>query len=215
MRKTQIAESVLMLVTSRERAAAIAGDLVEESPGRGAWWLWWSVLRTAGSLLWRGLGADPLQLAGLALRGVLLNFALWLAAFVSFVAAGALIFGLLQTAGLVHGDSASFPRAAEAFFTVVGLAIQFQIGRWMARRAADRALAACVLFVVETTITTAVSTALFLAWLLATFHKGAAEPETLLDFWLPYGAGRPLLDCVPLMAGAWWVRRRSIEPAGA
>ena len=109
MRKTQIAESVLMLVTSRERAAAIAGDLVEESPGRGAWWLWWSVLRTAGSLLWRGLGADPLQLAGLALRGVLLNFALWLAAFVSFVAAGALIFGLLQTAGLVHGDSASFP----------------------------------------------------------------------------------------------------------
>ena len=208
MRNTRIADTLLMLVTSREHALATVGDLVEDASGRGRFWFWSSVFRTALSLLWRGLAAEPGQLAGVAFRGVILNFVLWLAAFVSFVVCGALILGLLRAVGLAHGNSASFPKAAEVHFTVIGLAIQFQLGSWMARRVPDRALAACVMFLAESAIATAILSAALITWYVGSNPDPAREPVPTIDILVPFGLARMLLYFLPLVGGAWWARRQ-------
>jgi len=69
MRNTDRAETLLSLFTSRECAAAIAGDLTEEQQGRGPIWFWCQV---AGSMvaLWRkGVADAPLAVFGLATAG--------------------------------------------------------------------------------------------------------------------------------------------------
>ena len=210
MRSTQIADALLMLVTSRERAVTTVGDLLEESSGRAGLWFWSSILRTAISQFWRGITSESWYLAGLALRAVVLNFALWVASFVGFVACGTLIFGALQAMGVVHGNSASFPRAAEAYFTVLGLAIQFQLGRWLARRAADCALGACVMFVAEWSIATAILSAAILVWSTGHIPDAVArEPVAPLEILFPFGLARTVLYSVPLVGGAWMARRRA------
>ena len=50
MHKAQIAELILSLFTSRERAASTVGDLIENAPGGGNWSFWSGVSRTAFSL---------------------------------------------------------------------------------------------------------------------------------------------------------------------
>ncbi len=52
MRKAAFAEMVLSLVATRERAATIAGDLVEGAAGRDSWF-WRSLATTAIALFWR------------------------------------------------------------------------------------------------------------------------------------------------------------------
>jgi hypothetical protein len=53
MHNIYIAEWILALVTSGDRAMSTTGDLLEEAAARGAVWFWSHVLHTAASLLWR------------------------------------------------------------------------------------------------------------------------------------------------------------------
>ena len=69
MHSTHLAEWILGLVTSRDRAASTVGDLVEEASSRGAVWFWSGIVRIAASLLWRGVAENPLRLAGVAFIG--------------------------------------------------------------------------------------------------------------------------------------------------
>ncbi len=55
MHNINIAEWILALVTTRDRAASTVGDLAEGAATRGAVWFWSGVLRTAASLLWRDI----------------------------------------------------------------------------------------------------------------------------------------------------------------
>ncbi|HEX8985001.1 MAG TPA: hypothetical protein VF767_06215 [Bryobacteraceae bacterium] len=67
MSRIAAAEWFLSLFTTRDRASAIAGDLVEQ--GRA---LWFNILRTGASLFLRNAMAQPFQLALLVLLPVLL-----------------------------------------------------------------------------------------------------------------------------------------------
>jgi len=68
MRNAASAEWILSLVS--DNAASTVGDLVEEASSRGALWFWASVLRTAGSHVWRDLSASPWRMVGLAFWGL-------------------------------------------------------------------------------------------------------------------------------------------------
>ncbi len=62
MRRERVADAILALVLPRERAASVAGDLIEEAGVRGQRWFWTSVARTALSCLWHDLVAAPVAL---------------------------------------------------------------------------------------------------------------------------------------------------------
>src|ERR1035437_2113127 len=59
MHSVHIAEWILALVTTRDRAASTVGDLTEGAATRGVVWFWCGVLRTAASLLWRDVAEHP------------------------------------------------------------------------------------------------------------------------------------------------------------
>src|SRR5688572_21720826 len=79
MFKVDVAEWILSMTTTPERAAAAAGDLMQESHTRGSLWFWANLLKTTASLVWRAWAAEPFYLTGLALRAFLLQAALMLA----------------------------------------------------------------------------------------------------------------------------------------
>jgi hypothetical protein len=113
---------------------------MENGPARGAFWFWWYVSQTAFALLWSDLAAEPFFMAGLAFRGVMLLWflclALFVCLFISPVPFGLLFAGVAALTGAKVDPSMAF------------LALRFQVGRWIARRARGREMAACVAFVV-------------------------------------------------------------------
>jgi hypothetical protein len=141
MLKAQIAEWILSLVTTRELAASTAGDWLEEVPARGSLWFWSSVLRTAFSFVWRDITTAPFRLATLALCALFLGSAL------SFIL---LIGSSIVSMTLIRIDIAVLPPGALKYFTisqwstglagttVLVMAVQFQIGRWISRHARGR-----------------------------------------------------------------------------
>jgi hypothetical protein len=68
-RTGKMAQLILSLATTPDRAASTVGDLIEESDTRGSLWFWSSVLRTACSLCWRDFCSAPLRMIWLGLWG--------------------------------------------------------------------------------------------------------------------------------------------------
>jgi hypothetical protein len=207
MHKAQIAQLILSLFTSRERAAATVGDLLESTRERGAFWFWSCVARTALSLLWTDFAAEPSFLALLGLRGILVNLSLLLAWFIAMM-----VFIVLSgiPLGLIVGPL--LPRIATRFIpmfewaaAISVSAVGFQTGRWIARRARGREIAACIVFLILQTIVMAiVGEALF----------GGERGSRIL-------AEHPQYISISDLSGAWktaavfigaiWVRFRSGE----
>jgi hypothetical protein len=73
MRKTDAAEAILSLTTSRDHAASIAGDLVQQAPLKGTIWFWGSLVGTTASLTWKAFTEAPLRITGLGLVGLLVQ----------------------------------------------------------------------------------------------------------------------------------------------
>jgi len=201
MRNAQLAEWILSLVTSPERAAATVGDLLENTSGLGT--LWFGVLRTAVSLLWREFSEDPANLMGLAFRGFLLELGMMLGiALVSIIAF--VILGLI--AGLMWHPMtpADFTRPAIAATAWVyfGLAfwilVPLQVGRWMARRSPGRELAPIV---ASTILSFVVATAASMFWDMQ---------DNFLHFilHLVLALAWNILLQIPMFAGAAWVRKK-------
>src|ERR1044072_535564 len=86
MSDTTLAEKVLALFTSPDRAEAIAGDLVEARGERGSIWFWRQTLATTVALCGHTCAGAPLASLGLAAAGC------WLLA--SFMLGGAATIGL-------------------------------------------------------------------------------------------------------------------------
>jgi hypothetical protein len=142
MPDTHLAEWILSLVTSRDRAASTAGDLTEEKATRGAVWFWSSVLRTAASHLWRGVAEHSVRMAGLAFLGLAL-----------YIAIDLLFAGLSGVAFFI----AAFPSGKHLQLDSIGWRIWFTapvlvssllIGLTLARWARGRELSACVVFAI-------------------------------------------------------------------
>ena len=70
MRNARLAEWILSLVTTPERASATVGDLLEDRLHARGLRFWGAVLFAALSLLWRDLAASPLLMARLASLGL-------------------------------------------------------------------------------------------------------------------------------------------------
>ena len=133
MHSIHIAEWILSLVTSRDRAASTVGDLMEQAADRGIVWFWSGILRTAASLLWRGVVENNARVARLAFLGLAIYVGIdmlyaFLTGVVFFLAANSIGWKFLLAARLL-GSS-------------------LLIGRLLARQAPRRELAACLVFAV-------------------------------------------------------------------
>jgi hypothetical protein len=183
MHKLHIAEQILALVTSSDRAASIAGDLSEEAATRGAAWFWSGVLRTAVSLLWRDVAENPARVTVLAFVGLAIYVGLdllfaGLSGFAFFIAA--------FRSG--HAPQLSFI-GWRIWFLAPALVCPLSVGRMLARWAPGREASACLAYA--------------MAALICGFISMVVAP----------GSVGFLSDAVPqtlVLAGAAWGRHRRL-----
>jgi len=205
MRSARVAEWILSLVTSPDRAAATVGDLMEAANRYGAVWFWTGVLRTAFSTLWQDFAGAPARMMGLAFRGFLMQFA-YLLGFALVLVIGGGIVGLFAglywnpttpTAGLL---SPPIEPLAGTLGVAISLLASFQIGRWLARRSPGRELAPVVAFTI-------------LGFAISSVGGMVFDREDNLSRFilsLILGLAWNILFQIPAFAGAAWVRRKQI-----
>jgi hypothetical protein len=197
MRNAQVAEWILSLVTTPERAAATVGDLLENAASRSRFWF--GVWRTAFSLLWRDFSGDPARMMSLAFRGFLFRFSiLFVLVVVLFIAI--VFMGFL--AGLFGHPTDITDVAIHPIVNAVGevlsvglsIVVSFKAGRWMARRSPGRELAPVVAFTILGLVFATVGGLIghFILRLVSGFAWNA------------------LLE-IPTFAGAVWVRRQRLS----
>ena len=131
MRKAGIAEAILSLTTSRDHAASIAGDLVQQAPLRGAMWFWGSLVRTTASLTLKAFTEAPVRVTGLALLGLFLQMFYMIVIQVPIVL---LHLGIGRPSVESPGWEYMFAFLVASYF----------IGKWLARRAPQKELAVYV-----------------------------------------------------------------------
>ena len=131
MRKAGIAEAILSLTTSRDHAASIAGDLVQQAPLRGAMWFWGSLVRTTASLTLKAFTEAPVRVTGLALLGLFLQMFYMIVIQVPIVL---LHLGIGRRSVESPGWEYMFAFLVASYF----------IGKWLARRAPQKELAVYV-----------------------------------------------------------------------
>jgi hypothetical protein len=208
MHKDRIAEQLLALLTTRERAASTAGDLIEDARTRGDLWFWSSVLRTTGALLWRTFAVEPTNFLKLAVRGTMLAFGLCgLAQLPVIIAALVLI---------PPGDPVTWARISSnwgVLWTYNGLVFaapvlcMFHVGRWVARRAPGRELTGgVVLIVMQLALTVLLS--LTVNVLDARGVKPPSGNWYVPANLVPLAMAANLVGLAAILAGAIWVRRR-------
>jgi hypothetical protein len=182
MRSIHIAEWILALVTSRDRAASTAGDLAERAAARGAVWFWFAVLRTATSLLWRDVTEKPARPAALAFAGLAVLVA---ADYLSAALDGVAFFiAALHTGRPLQLHSIGWT----IWFHAPMLLTSLGVGRMLARWAPGRELAACLMYAI----------------LLAIYN---VVPIPLFDGGVGVSASLCMLI---VLAGAAWGRQRRL-----
>ncbi|HWE48911.1 MAG TPA: hypothetical protein VG273_03940 [Bryobacteraceae bacterium] len=220
MLKAQVAEWILSLFTSRELAESTVGDWLEEVPVRGTWWFWSTLCRTAGSFIWRDFAADPRHTAGLAFRAWLLQIAClfgWLLLIVLAAAAFGAFMGIFVAAGAFAGGIPDWTAKAQWLGTwifkplglIVVVRIQFQVGKWTARRSRGREVAACIGYEIVSLLGSFVLEGLLLRFVTLTPAMTTNDAFSNTEFYL----SNLLLTCA-FWAGAILVRRRqnSLSP---
>jgi uncharacterized membrane protein len=212
MRKAEIAELILSLFTSRDRAASTVGDLEENTTGRGARWFWLGVFRTASSLFWSSFAAEPLFIASIGFRGLVLNLSCYLVLFICMLVLAS-VFGLFAGLHFISLSAANSLSLGWVFSLVGRIAVctvQFQTGRWIARRARDKEMAACAAFlIVQTMVMQIMGEFLFGGRWLGALTSGphsTAAPITGASL-----AIDNLMSLIALFSGAIWVRRRFVN----
>lgn len=145
MHSDHIAEAILALITTRDRAASTVGDLTERSADRGAVWFWSSVLRAAAGLLWRDVAEHPARLTVLALLGI----AVYVGIVLLFIGLDVVAFFIAFYSGH-HVQTGSL--GWKVWFAAPVWVSAVLIGRMLARWAPGRELAACVVYAVLVSI---------------------------------------------------------------
>ena len=149
MPEPRLAERMLSLVITPDRAASIVGDLVEASPGgrtpRISVWI--CVARIGISLLWKDVSASPGRTLYLATAGAFMNVS-FLAPFGAAFFSLAIVLGLLGST-LLHRDVtiAVHPLLA-CLMICAAIPAPFMTGRWIARRSQGRELAPCLVLTI-------------------------------------------------------------------
>jgi hypothetical protein len=188
----RLAEALLSLVTDRERASCIAGDLAESDGGHASGPFWAELVSICVALLWLGLRSSARRSAWLVASG----FVLWFSIYASIRVLGA--------AAGVHGidapwlDCRTLPPTSLAYLAITLCLSNLITGAIMGRRARAGGLNACA--------------PLAVLWL----GIAAASPVWMVLFARPtwycaavYLLGLPLLYALPLLYGASLARPRS------
>ena len=144
MHSVHIAEWILALVTTRDRAASSVGDLTEGAATRGVVWFWSGVLRTAASLLWLDVAEHPARVTGLAFLGL----AIYIGIDLLLAGLSGVAFFWAASGHPLHSDSIGW----KLWFTTPALVSSLLIGRMLARWAPRRELAACVVYAILASI---------------------------------------------------------------
>jgi len=136
MTKSRVAECILSQVVPPDRAASTVGDWLEDAPKRGNVWFWSCVLRTAVSRVWSDLAESPGFMLDLALRSCLFSWLLYVVGTIVLVSA-IYIFLPLHARGVFW-----FPSEFVGWTSATAYGVT--TGRWTARRADGRKMAACI-----------------------------------------------------------------------
>ncbi len=146
MHSINIAEWILALVTTHDRAASTVGDLTERAATRGVVWFWSGVLRTATALLWRDVAEHLARLTGLAFLGL----AIYIGIDLVFAALSGVAFFWTS---MVSGHSLPLDSIGwKLWFAAPVLVSSLVIGRMLARWAPGLELAACVVYAILASI---------------------------------------------------------------
>lgn len=192
MRSIHIAEWILRLVTSRDRAASTAGDLAEEAATRGAIWFWSGALRTAASLLWQGVTESSARITGVAFLALAVD-----------VVTSLLLVNLSAVAFFVAAWSGHKVQLNSVWWTIgleaPPLVVSLLIGRMLARQAPGRELSACLVYAILGSI---------LSFIMMFVSPGGLGLPALLGVFLSDAAQR-----TPVLAGAVWGRYRRLARA--
>ena len=195
MRKALIAEELLALVTDRQRAGSIAGDLTEEAAARGLLWFGAAVAGVAAALFFRAFGAARGHTLKLLGQGVLV----WCAFYVG-----------IRIVGLVTGIAPQYAPGSE--FAALGAGAQV----YLAGALVVAALASgAVLGAASTSNGLNAAVPLAMMWaataVVAPLWDLAAGTATWYCTFL-YLAGLPLCYVLPLLTSAALVGRRNVTP---
>ena len=140
-----MAEWILRLVLSRERATAAVGDLLEDSEGREPSWFWTSLGWTVACTIWRETQTHGLRLAGVAAASFFLLAILSLCANLAAWFAWEMVHFTRDHTGLellFPGDSLALDVPAWVTLLILRTLVPFEVGRWAARHARNRELSA-------------------------------------------------------------------------
>lgn len=184
MVEAALAEALLSLFTARERAAAVAGDLVEEAPRRGRVWFCVSLLGVALALFASAFGARRGRVLWLFASG----FVLWLGAYTAVRAAGAA--AGLQPLVLPAGAVAEMPWSLQAYLALSLVLSGLAAGAVLGRRARVHGVNGAAPLAAFWASAALIAPLVDLAVGTATWHC------TLL-----YVLGLPLFYVLPLLAG--------------
>jgi hypothetical protein len=199
MLNIHIAEWILHLVTSRDRATSTVGDLVEQAATRGVFWFWSGVLRTAASLLWRDVAENPARVTGVACIGLAVD----VAASLLFAGLTGIAFFFAVYSG--HNEALSHalkhPSQLSSIWWTIGLdapplVLLLLIGRMLARWAPGRELGACLVYAIIGSIFYLVTDLI---------NTGGLGSSAVLWIFLGDAAQRALV-----LAGAMWGRHKSL-----
>jgi hypothetical protein len=149
MPEPRLAERMLSLVVTPDRAASIVGDLVEASPGgrMPRISLWISVARIGLSLLWKDVSASPGRTLYLATAGAFMNVS-FLAPFGAAFFSLAIVLAFLVST-LLHRDVTIAVNDLLACVMIsAAVPAPYMTGRWIARRSQGRELAPCLVLTI-------------------------------------------------------------------
>jgi hypothetical protein len=215
MRRADAAELILSLVTSRERATAMAGDLLEDAERSGSFWP--PVARTALSQFWGQLSTRPPGLGRATLTAFLLMLGFGSLGIVLLLVGWAILISVWKVDfGRDLPDLGS--QAITTFLFYVG--VNFAVGRRIARHWPGREGA--VSFGLVVLIRAIGLGADLVFWLVGRYGGGAhavftIEPVTLIswtgDIVQSLATAVPwfVTDFVTLTAGAAYQRAKMLK----
>ena len=153
MRNAHLAEWILSLVTTPERAAATVGDLLEVHAAHGSVRFWVSVAATLCAHVWGDLAAHPIRMSLLGLQGIVLQLLISLALAFGLGLSYALIRMVVKGVGDLDAQVVSgwgekpapwLLSAAMVLGWLSTLLSSYLVGRILARRSPGRELAPCI-----------------------------------------------------------------------
>lgn len=205
MRKPDIAEWILSLTTTPERASSTAGDLLEEATTRGTVWFWASLVRTTASLVWRSWTEAPLTMASVALRATLLQIGVLIGVLAATTAVSLIFVAALLLFSVKPELVVKVPGSDSLWIemTVWGIAIvmaafgAFIIGQWIARRSRGQELPACIAYLLVQRVLWSV-----MQLLIGSDYGEYSSP------WIAFLALGQVLEIAALFAGVHRVQSR-------